>query len=109
MEKRWYAGASAAAQQRARSIYLALYRLAFRLAGRDFHVYVKDYYTRRGMSFIHDVDDWMGGYHYESISPAQVDAPIRQLGFARVHGAPQRLSIGLFGSRCDEFLFERAS
>ncbi len=82
-EKRWYSAASPQAQRRARAVYVALLRTRFLLAGRDFRAYVADYQSARGMDFMHDVHDWMGGYPYESILAPEVDALMRRLGFAR--------------------------
>jgi len=107
-EKRWYAGASPAAQRRARSLYIGLLRLRFRLIGRDFQSYVANYRSLRGMNFTHNVHDWMGGYPYESVSAREVDALMRRLGFARVHVTSTPLTIGFFGSGCDEYLYRRA-
>ncbi len=119
LEKRWYAGASPAAQQRARAVYVALRRTkdaSWRAA--DFRSYVDGYQSARGMDFVHDLHDWMGGYPYESILSADVDALMRPLGFARVHGMDtprpagirKRLSrtAGIWGSGCDEYLYRRA-
>jgi 2-polyprenyl-3-methyl-5-hydroxy-6-metoxy-1,4-benzoquinol methylase len=108
LEKRWYAGASINAQRRARAIYVWLFRLAFALKRRDFQSYVANYQSRRGMNFIHDVHDWMGGYPYESISAPEVDALLQQFGFTRVHGMATPLTTGIFGSGCDEYLYRRA-
>lgn len=80
-EKRWYAHASPAAQRRARAIYVTLFRLGLMATGRRFSTYVKNYRTNRGMDFYHDVHDWMGGWPYESILPAEVDEQMRGLGF----------------------------
>jgi 2-polyprenyl-3-methyl-5-hydroxy-6-metoxy-1,4-benzoquinol methylase len=106
-EKHWYAGASPAAQRRARAAYVALLRARFVLTGRDFRSYVANYQSARGMDFMHDVHDWMGGYPYESILASEVDALMRPLGFARVHGMGTPLTAGLFGSGCDEYLYRR--
>jgi SAM-dependent methyltransferase len=109
LEKRWYAGASAKAQWRARTIYVVLYRLAFFLTGRDFRSYLANYHSMRGMSFIHNVHDWMGGYPYESISAPQVATLMGRLGFARVHGMATPVTTGIFGSGCDEYLYQRTN
>jgi SAM-dependent methyltransferase len=106
-EKRWYAGASPHAQHRARTIYIALLRAAFFVTRRDFRSYVENYQSNRGMDFLHDVHDWMGGYPYESILAPEVEALLRPLGFARVHGMDSTLTTGLFGSGCDEYLYRR--
>jgi SAM-dependent methyltransferase len=105
IEKRWYAGASPEAQRRARAIYRALLRLNFALKRRDFGSYVANYQSIRGMDFVRDLHDWMGGYPYESISSPEVDALMRRLGFARVHGMATPLTTGIFGSGCDEYLY----
>jgi len=106
-EKRWYAAASPRAQAAARRIYVTLMRLRFALTGRDFKAYVADYHSARGMDFGHDVHDWMGAYPYESISPDEVAALMRELGFAPVRSFTERTSIGLFGSGCDEYVYRR--
>jgi SAM-dependent methyltransferase len=108
-EKRWYAGASPAAQRRARAMYTALLRLRFSLAGGDFESYVANYGSMRGMHFTHNVHDWMGGYPYESISSSEVETLMQLLGFARLQGMATPTTIGFFGSGCDEYLYRRTS
>jgi 2-polyprenyl-6-hydroxyphenyl methylase/3-demethylubiquinone-9 3-methyltransferase len=107
-EKRWYIGASLDAQRRARSIYIALFRMAFFLTARDFRSYVANYRSMRGMDFAHNVHDWMGGYPYESVMAPEVDALMQRLGMSRVQSMGRRRSIGLFGSGCDEYLYRRS-
>ena len=106
-EKRWYSGASPQAQRRARALYLALLRARFFVTRRDFQSHVANYHSVRGMDFMHDVHDWMGGYPYESILASEVDALIRPLGFACVRATGTPLTIGIFGSGCDEYLYRR--
>jgi 2-polyprenyl-6-hydroxyphenyl methylase/3-demethylubiquinone-9 3-methyltransferase len=108
IEKRWYAGASPEMQRRARGAYVALLRAAFRLTGRDFPSYVANYQSSRGMNFAIDVHDWMGGYPYESISAARVATFMQRCGFEHVHSTVRGLSIGVFGSGCNEYLYRRA-
>jgi 2-polyprenyl-3-methyl-5-hydroxy-6-metoxy-1,4-benzoquinol methylase len=106
-EKRWYSGASLEAQRRARAIYVALFRAAFFVTRRDFQSYVANYHSVRGMDFVHDVHDWMGGYPYESILAPEVDALMQPLGFARIYATGTPLTTGIFGSGCDEYLYRR--
>jgi len=110
LEKRWYAKASPAAQERARRVYIGLFHLLGRLRGMDTEAYVRDYASSRGMDYEHDVHDWMGGYPYESASPAELNGFMTQRGFRRermfAHGGVVR-HVGLFGSGCDEFTFVR--
>src|SRR5262249_13153498 len=94
-EKRWYSGASLEAQRRARAVYVALLRTAFFLTGRDFQSYVSNYHSVRGMDFMHDVHDWMGGYPYESILAPEVDALMQPLGFARIRATGTPLTTGI--------------
>lgn len=107
LEKRWYVGASLQAQFRARRCYEAAMRLAFGLKGRDFQSYVAKYQGNRGMSYQHDVHDWMGGYPYESITPAAVAALMGALDFDPVRSFTRPYSNGLFGSGCDEYVYRR--
>ena len=106
-EKCWYSGASLQAQRRARAVYVSLLRTAFFLTGRDFRSLVANYHSVRGMNFMHDVHDWMGGYPYESIGAAEVEALMRELGFEHVRSFTRPLSLGLLGSGCDEFVYRR--
>jgi 2-polyprenyl-6-hydroxyphenyl methylase/3-demethylubiquinone-9 3-methyltransferase len=107
VEKSWYTKASATTQARARALYVALMRAAFLFTGRSFGAYVDDYRLRRGMSFEHDVHDWLGGYPYQSISQSEVHKRMTGLRFQRIWSTPKRISIGLFGTGCDEYLYER--
>jgi 2-polyprenyl-3-methyl-5-hydroxy-6-metoxy-1,4-benzoquinol methylase len=107
LEKRWYCRASPRAQAVACRVYVALMRLAFVLAGRDFGDHVSNYRSCRGMDYVHDIRDWLGGYPYESIGPAQVAQAMSRLGFAHLLSKVQPYSTGLFGSGCDEYVYAR--
>ena len=104
-EKRWYSRASPRVQGFARRIYIALLRLRFRLTGGGFASYVTNYKSQRGMDFAHDVHDWMGGYPYESISAPEVETLMRDLRFGHVRSFTSPVTIGLFGSGCDEYVY----
>jgi SAM-dependent methyltransferase len=106
LEKRWYTKAGASVQKFAQSIYVALFRLA---KGQGFKGYVDNYRSNRGMDFYHDVHDWMGGWPYESISPAQVKQFMQQLGMSEVRAfAYKGTPSGIFGSGCDEYVYARS-
>src|SRR5262245_11434725 len=107
-EKRWYAAASPRGQALARWIYVTALRLGFLATRRDFSAYVANYKHSRGMDFSHDVHDWMGGYPYESIGADEVGRLMHELGFAPERTFTRPLSLGLFGSGCDEFVYRRA-
>ena len=106
-EKRWYASAAPRSQRVARAIYIILLRLRFLATGGDFRSYVANYKSLRGMNFLHNVHDWMGGYPYESISGAEVDDFMRRLGFARVRSFTSPKTFGFFGSGCDEYVYNK--
>jgi 2-polyprenyl-3-methyl-5-hydroxy-6-metoxy-1,4-benzoquinol methylase len=108
-EKRWYSSASSQAQNLARKVYISLLQLRFRLTRGDFHSYVANYKSLRGMDFAHDVHDWMGGYPYESISAPDVEILMQQLGFEHVRSFTTPVTIGLFGSGCDEYVYRRGA
>ena len=52
------------------------------------------------------VRDWIGGYPYESIRPAELHDLLAPLGFDLVHRTVQRRT-GILGSGNDEFLYRR--
>lgn len=112
IEKRWYTGAGESARRRARGVYIRLYGLALLLKGQRLRDYMRDYpVMNRGMDFQHDVHDWLGGFPYESISPAAVETFMRGLGFGQV-ASNVRLDLrsrsGVLGSGCDEYLYRRS-
>jgi SAM-dependent methyltransferase len=109
LEKRWYCKASPRAQSIARGVYLAALRSALTVLGRDFNVYAANYRGNRGMDLDHDVHDWLGGYPYESIRPADVASELNQLGFEHVRSRVKPYPTGLFGSGCDEYVYRRVA
>ncbi len=105
LEKSWYSRASLRAQSLARGVYVGLMRLAFTLVGRNFNAYVANYRGNRGMDYMHDVHDWLGGYPYDSIGPGDVAREMSRLGFAHLRSKVRPYSTGLFGSGCDEYVY----
>jgi 2-polyprenyl-3-methyl-5-hydroxy-6-metoxy-1,4-benzoquinol methylase len=105
IEKRWYAGASAAAQARAQAVYVKMFKL---LNPGRLEDHVANYGQTRGMEFYHDLHDWLGGWPYESISPAQTDRLMHGLGLRKIRTflLPGRAT-GLLGSGNDEYVYER--
>ena len=112
LEKRWYAHASPRAQAIVRAIYLRLFALGLLVTGRRLKDYVAGYPSHRGMDFYHDVHDWLGGYPYESMSPAEFETAMSQMGFGLVRSFADKGRIlarntGIFGSGCDEYVCAR--
>lgn len=107
-EKRLYSRAPAPVQAAMRGLYRALFFAGLLATGRRPRDYIAGYASARGMSWHHDVHDWLGGYPYESASPAEVREALAALGFdlEAVHEARPPLA-GLFGSACDEYVARR--
>lgn len=103
--KRWYSHTSKNKQSIARSIYINLLKLRYTLSGRNFTKYKLSYVSSRGMSFEHDVHDWLGGYPYESITPSEVEKFMTGLNFSLLRKNVHPSGLGLFGSGCDEYVF----
>jgi 2-polyprenyl-6-hydroxyphenyl methylase/3-demethylubiquinone-9 3-methyltransferase len=107
IEKRWYTQASPAAQRWARAVYMAALRAACLVSGRSYAAHIANYRSNRGMDFHHDLHDWMGGYPYESITPAEVETAMNGLGFRHLRSVVRPFEFGVFGSGCDEYCYQR--
>ena len=57
---------------------------------------------RRGMSFMVDVVDWIGGYPYEYASRGEIEEFVTRLGFSLEKFVPAPVPTG-----CNEFVFRR--
>ncbi|MEC9369122.1 MAG: class I SAM-dependent methyltransferase [Pseudomonadota bacterium] len=104
-EKRWYASTSPRTQRVVQRLYLGMLATALTLSGRSYRRYRDDYHERRGMSLVHDVHDWLGGYPYESISADEVRRFYERRGFTLKRSNARPTGLGIFGSGCDEFVF----
>jgi SAM-dependent methyltransferase len=107
LEKRLYTACPAPIRRVLERLYTVGLRGAYRLQGRDFDAYVRDYVSSRGMDFQTDVRDWLGGYPYESIAPEEVARLADALGFDQVRSFCERPGWGVFGTGCDEYVFRR--
>ena len=106
-EKRLYTSRSRPARAVIRGAYKAAFLAALAAGGRNPLEYVRGY-RPRGMSWHHDVHDWLGGYPYELASRDEIKFYLDKLGFQlqRSFEKPARAS-GLFGSHCDEFVAKK--
>jgi 2-polyprenyl-6-hydroxyphenyl methylase/3-demethylubiquinone-9 3-methyltransferase len=89
--------------------YAAALLAAQILMGRNPLKYIKNYQSQRGMDFWHDVIDWLGGYPYESASPAEVADWAARRGLTprlTANTAPAR-GLGILGTGCAEYVFTR--
>jgi len=104
--KRWYVHATPQQKARAEDWYVRLFGLYLLLRGKRLAAHIAGYQSKRGMDFRHDVRDWIGGFPYESISPAELAALLAPEGFEMIGQNVKRRS-GLFGSGNDEYLLRR--
>lgn len=107
-EKRIFAKAGGIPRAIIRVVYKTIYVIGLLATGRNPRVYIRGYSSNRGMSWHTDVDDWLGGYPYESVTPEEVRRFLMARGFAEVRSftKPARL-YGLLGSHCDEYVFRK--
>lgn len=72
-----------------------------------FKRYLNEYKELRGMSFWHDVDDWLGGYPYESVTDSEVINLFNQHNFSLVKKMNTAQGKGFFGTGCGEWVFKK--
>lgn len=106
IEKRMYVSMPASLQAVVRGAYKAAFFAGMALSGRNPFKYVREYKSNRGMDWHRDIQDWLGGYPYESAKPAAVKSHVTQRGFIVARAFERPAGIGLFGSGCDEFVFQ---
>lgn len=108
LEKRAYTRSPKLFAPIANAVFKASWIGAHLLRGRNPFTRIRSYYTERGMSWSHNVHDWLGGFPYESTSFDEVVAFATARGFELVRSNARRArEIGLFGSGCDEYVFVR--
>jgi 2-polyprenyl-3-methyl-5-hydroxy-6-metoxy-1,4-benzoquinol methylase len=104
LEKRLYTHMHPALQAATRGLYKAADVISKLAHGQNPIKFIRNYRVR-GMSWTHDVHDWLGGYPYQSASPEEVHQHLATLGFSMVreniHGYE------LLGSSCDEYVARR--
>jgi 2-polyprenyl-6-hydroxyphenyl methylase/3-demethylubiquinone-9 3-methyltransferase len=107
-EKRFYSRAPVFLRAMIRGFYKLLFCGGLIATGRRPATYIREFEKNRGMAWTTDVDDWLGGYPYESVTPEDVRAFLLMRGFAEVRSftRPVRLA-GLLGSHCDEYVYRK--
>jgi SAM-dependent methyltransferase len=107
LEKRIYRGLPGAVQALLRGTYLTVWSAGLIVTGRNPRRYIQKG-QERGMDIFHDIHDWMGGYPYQSTTPAEVCPFMEERGFKleRLVPWPVRLA-GLLGTGCTEYVFRR--
>lgn len=83
--KRWYCAAPKWQKVTWEYTYIAWRLLYLLLVGRNPATVIREYITKRGMSWFRDVTDWLGGYPYEAATPGEILEFVRnQFGFVLV-------------------------
>ena len=108
IEKRFYAHAPALIQGIIRSAYKAAIISALALTGRNPVRYIRAY-SKRGMNWNTDVHDWLGGYPYESTTSEETVQRVAAAGFRPVSIDKKPGGLGIFGSGCSEYVFQKES
>lgn len=92
-------------------LYAALFLAALCLKGQNPFAYVKDYHENRGMRWMTNVRDWLGGYPYESVTQDGMDNFATENNLTLIKSLNTRPSVlkGLFGTGCAEYVFRRQS
>lgn len=106
LEKRLYSKAPTAIQKVMRGAFKGAIMAAVTASGRHPAQYIRDYRSR-GMSWSHDVHDWLGGYPYESTHPKAVVDFLNQNGLTAKLIGPDSAPIGLLGTGCKEYVATR--
>jgi SAM-dependent methyltransferase len=107
VEKRLYTAAPGFVRAAMRGVYKTAFFAGLAVTGRNPWRYVRDYKSVRGMNWHNDVHDWMGGYPYESATPAEVAARLAPLGFEPVAVHALKPGLGLLGTGCAEYTYRR--
>lgn len=97
--KRWYNQRSFPVKRLADAIYTTYYVVGLLFNWINPITYISQYRSLRGMSFMTDIRDWLGGYPYEYATADQIIEFFKKQEFTCIKMTPAR-SIG-----CNEFLF----
>ncbi|MEA2944030.1 MAG: hypothetical protein QOD09_4559 [Bradyrhizobium sp.] len=107
MEKKFYSRASRPIQWGIRQVFMAAFLAATTLLGGNPISYLRNYSEGRGMNFSHDAHDWLGGYPYQAATVMEIRDRVGKMGFTEERSFLLPASSGLFGSGCNEFVFQR--
>lgn len=80
-----------------------IYLIKITLSGQNPLKFIREYGEDRGMNFIHDAHDWLGGYPYESIKPDALLKYMDEKGFKPIKTHIIESRTGFWGTACDEF------
>jgi 2-polyprenyl-3-methyl-5-hydroxy-6-metoxy-1,4-benzoquinol methylase len=107
-EKRFYRKLPKPIQKAFRGAYLTAWGAALLVKGHNPRRRLREG-NERGMDVVRDIHDWMGGYPYESTSPAEVLPFMKEREFEHLETELYRTRLGgVFGSGCTEYVFRKS-
>lgn len=106
-EKYVYKNAPALLRKMIERIYILSFKIGLAVTGRSHRDYVTQYVQQRGMEWMTDVRDWLGGYPYQSISEVEMLKMAKELGITPLRRFCRKPGLGLLGTGCDEYVFTR--
>ncbi|MDQ6761437.1 MAG: class I SAM-dependent methyltransferase [Bacteroidota bacterium] len=106
VEKKYYTMAPEWIKKSMRAIFKFIVRLDLARKGKNYKEFIFNYKNKRGMSFNHDVHDWLGGYPYESITEKTLTTLLRDKGFEVMRLIPYEGKIGFLGTGCFEVTYK---
>jgi len=107
VEKRIFTNGNKLVRSLIRIPYIAAYFIRLGITGTNPFKFVRDYDKYRGMNFYNDIDDWLGGYPYESATETEIISYMKELGFESEYVSKLHPKLGLFGTGCSEFRFRK--
>lgn len=106
-EKEFYTAAPEPIRKVIRASYIGAFFLNSLARFKNPVSIVRNYKSARGMSFYHDVHDWLGGFPYESSTPDETRRFVCELGFDALQTREVVPGRGVFGTGCAEYVFRR--
>lgn len=107
IEKRIFTNSGSLVRSLIRGTYVAAKKLRMRMTGKNPAKFIAEYKSQRGMNFFNDLDDWLGGYPYESATEEEIVSFLGARGFKPEFVSGLQPGLGVFGTGCSEFRFRR--
>lgn len=107
IEKRIFTNSGSMVRRLIRKLFISALYLRLFLTNQNPSQYIATYKRSRGMNFYTDVDDWLGGYPYESATDQEIVEFMRKIGFTEELVVALNPKLGLFGTGCSEFRFRK--
>lgn len=86
-------------------LYSLVRLLIMPLKGKNPIRFLKTYHKNRGMNFMHDGHDWLGGYPYESVSKDTLEKEMKMRGFTLIYDYKTQKRLAPLGTGCGEYHF----